>query len=174
MTTEAKESIVKDILQAKEREVQAKYDLCEALKEKSQRIEAERDFLKGTQDARHIFETYEAPFKKARKLSRAEKWKQHLVSNPDILKKLEEYSQGNEGIPWHDKAMEIYDQLSRNIHQRTIDIGNGKYIVLIEKSLPTISFCFVKILAKDLYGENVSVQDDAFGEVPLETEPSSV
>jgi hypothetical protein len=71
LAEEDKESIIKDIwevqakqreVQDKQREVQDKVALYELLKEKAQRIEAERDYLKGTLDARHIFETYELRF----------------------------------------------------------------------------------------------------------------
>jgi len=189
MTTEEKESILKDILevqakerelqakdrevQAKEREVQDKVSLYEALKEKTQRIEAERDFLKGTLDARHIIETYElrfpTPNPKAPKPTRAERWKKHLDLNTTILDKLQEC---DKKIRWQHKAAEIYDDLCRSIHQRTIDIGNGKYIVMIEKSLPKTSSCFVRVLAKELYGDNVVVQEETLGGVTSEMEAS--
>ena len=187
MTTKEKESILKDIfeVQSKDREVQSKDKALQfqdgflkVLEENIKRIEAERDFLKGTLDARHIFETYEARFKKpdtkGPKLTRAGRWDQHLALNPNIREKFEECNQDDKKILWPDKAVEIYDQLCRNIHQRTIDIGNGKYIVMIEKSLPKTSSCFVKVLAKELYGENVSVREYILGGDPLETEPSSV
>jgi hypothetical protein len=171
-----------EALQSKERDmelvVQSKDGFLKVLEDNINRIEAERDFLKGTLDARHIFETYEAKFKKpdpkGPKLTRAGRWDLHLALNPNILKKLEECNQDDKKIVWPDKAVEIYDQLCRNIHQRTIEIGNGKYIVMIEKSLPKTSSCFVKVLAKELYGENVSVKEYILGVDPLETEPSSV
>ena len=170
MTPEEKELIMLELfacqsnereVQANERELQAKDSLLEALKEKMQWIEAERDFLKGTLDARHIFETYEMRFpnSKASKLTRAEKWKKHLDSNTNILKKLEECNQSDKKILWQDKAVEIYGELCRDIHQRTIDIGNGKYILMIEKTLPKTSSCFVRVLAKELYGDYVTVQE---------------
>ena len=109
MTTGEKESILTEFLQSKEREVQSKERevqskerevqlkerevqsqvlLIEVLKDRTQRIEAERDFLKGTLDARHIFETYELRFPKpnpkAAKPTRAERWKKHLDLNTNI------------------------------------------------------------------------------------------
>jgi len=163
MTIEEKESILTEFLQSKEREVEDKVLLFDALKEKNQRVEAERDFVKGTLDARHIFEVYELRFSipnpKAPRSTRAEKWKNHLKVNPNILKKLEACIDSDEKILWQDKAVEIYGDLCRNIHQRTIDIGNGNYILMIEKSLPKISSCFVKVLATELYGESVQVQE---------------
>ena len=185
MTTGEKESILTEFLQSKEREVQSKERevqlkerevqsqvlLIEVLKDRTQRIEAERDFLKGTLDARHIFETYELRFPKpnpkAAKPTRAERWKKHLDLNTNIREKMEKCDRK---ILWQDKAAEIYDELCRNIHQRTIDIGNGKYVVIIEKSLPKTSSCFVKVLANELYGDSVAVQEDTLGEVTLETE----
>jgi hypothetical protein len=172
MTNEEKESILKAIiagegkdreLQGKEREVQDKISLYEALNEKLQRIEAERDYLKGTLDARHIFEAYELRFPK-RGGTRAERWTKHLKLNPLILKNLDECNQSDQKICWQDKAAEIYDELSRKIHQQTIDIGNGKYILMIEKSLSQISSCFVKVLAKELYGENVVVKEEVYSD----------
>ena len=55
--------------------------------------------------------------------------------------------------------MEIYGELCRDIHYRTIDIVNGKYILMIEKTLPKTSSCFVRVLAKELYGDCVAVQE---------------
>jgi hypothetical protein len=77
ITNEEKESILMEFLQSKdeslqskerdvqylERVVRSKDGLLEALKRETQSIRAERDFLKGTLDARHIFENYEARFK---------------------------------------------------------------------------------------------------------------
>jgi hypothetical protein len=180
MTIGQKESILKEFIlskerevQSKEREVQSHVSLVEALKEKTQRIEAERDFLKGTLDARHIFENYELQFPKpnpkAAKPTRAERWKKHLDLNTSLREKLEEC---DKKILWHDKAAEIYDELCRNIHQRTIDIGNGKYTVMIEKSLLKTSSCFVKALANELYGDSVVVQEDTLGPATSEMEAS--
>ena len=36
--------------------------------------------------------------------------------------------------------------------------------MVIEKSLPKTSYWFLKVLANELYGENVSAQRDIFGE----------
>ena len=187
MTTGEKESILKEFIQSKEREVQSKerevqskerevqsqVSLLEALKERMQRIEAERDFLKGTLDARHVFENYESKFPQpdpsAPRPTRAQRWKKHLELNPNIQKKLEEC---DKNIPWHNKATEIYNELCRNIHQRTIDIGNGKYLVQIENSLSKNSSCFVKVLAKELYGDNIVVQEDTVDEAAPKSEES--
>jgi hypothetical protein len=146
--------------EAKERERQeakeakdSLHSLLDVLKEKLKQIQADYDFLKGTLDARHIIETYEAKFKKP-KLTRTEYWKRHLDLNPTIMQELKRCD-GN--IAWHDKIAEIYDTLSRDIHNQTVDLGNGRYLLIIKKSLPKLSMCFVQAIAKELYGENVTV-----------------
>ena len=88
---------------------------------------------------------------------------------PKIQEKLEEF---DKNILWHDKAAEIYDELCRSSYRRTIDVGNGKYIVVIETSLSKTLSWFLKVLANELYGGNVSVQKDIFGEPAKETEAS--
>jgi hypothetical protein len=60
-----------------------------------------------------------------------------------------------------DKVAEIYETLSRDTHKQTVDLGNGRYLVMIRKSLPTLPVCFVQAIAKELYGENVAVQAKA-------------
>jgi hypothetical protein len=164
MTIGEKESTLKEFLQSKDRELQSKERELQALEEKTKGIQAQRDFLKGTLDARHIFENYELGFPrpnpKTKMPTRAERWKKHLALNTNIRKKLEEC---DKEISWQNKAVEIYEDLCRNIHHQTIDTGEGKYIVMIEKSLPKTSSCFIKVLANELYGDNVVVQQYTLG-----------
>jgi hypothetical protein len=61
-------------------------------------------------------------------------------------------------ILWHEKFAEINDNVSRDIHKQTLDLGNGRYLVMIQRSLPKLSACFFQVIAKKLYGERVTVQ----------------
>jgi hypothetical protein len=162
---------LEQIVQFKEEELQTQDRLLESLEREMQGIKAERDFLKGTLHARHIFETYELRFLKGPKLTRTEKWKKHLDLKPNVRRKLEEF---DEKVLWHDEAAEIYDELCRSSYRRTIDVGNGKYIVVIDTSLSKTLSWFVKVLANELYGENVSVHKDRFVGPAYETEAPSV
>ncbi len=153
-TIEEKESLLEDLLQARDREVKAKDSLLEELREKIQKAEAERALLKGTLDARHILETYEGRFRKA-KLSRAENWGRHLELTPTLV---EELKKCDKNIEWHDKVAEIYESSSRDIRRQTLDLGGERYILMIQKSLPKLSVCFIQAIAKELYSENVTVK----------------
>ena len=128
-------------------------DALEKEKIEVHRIQAAYDFIKKTLDARHIIETYETKFKKGG--TRQERWTRHLMTNPSIEKKLLEC----ENLNWASKVDEIYHTLSSDIHKQTINIGDGSYLVRITKGLPENISCFVKVLAHELYGSFVKVEE---------------
>eukprot|EP00842_Homolaphlyctis_polyrhiza_P000765 jgi/Hompol1/168/HPOL_003018-RA len=170
-TIEEKESLLEDFLQAKEREVQAKDremqakerevqakdSLLEELKEKLRGIESERDFLKGTLNARSILERYEKRFKD-KNFSRTQNWKMHLDRNPALMARLQEC---DKNISWHDKVVDIYKHLSEIVHQDTSRLGGGRFLVMIRKNLPEIDVCFIQAIAEQIYGEHVRVNAKA-------------
>jgi hypothetical protein len=94
-TSDVKELLLEDLLEsevkAKDREVQA---TDQALQDKLQAIESDRDFLKGTLDARNILEKYEKKFKD-RNLARGQNWKMHLDRNLALTKRLQRMRQGH-------------------------------------------------------------------------------
>ena len=157
---QTKESLLKKILQckdremqAKEREVQAKDSLLEILEEKLRGIESERDFLKGTLDARSILEQYENRFKEEN-LSRAQNWKMHLDNNPALKARLQECCKN---IAWHDRVVEIYKLLSENVPQNTYRVGGSRFLVMIRKNVPDVDLCFIQVIAEQIYGDHVRV-----------------
>jgi hypothetical protein len=128
------------------------------------RIQAERDYLKNNLDARYIIESYESNLQHDYKdkitgrtilIPRKDKWNNHFKTNPDILQKLKLC---DKQIDWAVKIVVIYSNLSTNIHRRTIELGNGDYLVSISKGLPKQYYCFIKVIAKEMYGEHVEFE----------------
>ena len=119
---------------------------------------ASYDFLKRTLDARHIMERYEMRIKKTdaigKRLERSQYWKIYLDNNPAVKNKLMECGELN----WASKAGQFYNDLSTTIHFPPIDIGNDEYLIRMKKGDNELA-CFVKILASELYGSNVKIQE---------------
>ena len=143
-------------VQAKDREVQAKDSLLQQLKEKLQGIESERDFLKGTLDARNILEKYEKRFE-GKNLGREKNWKMHLDRNQALKSRLQECGKD---IVWHKKVADIYKHLSKIVHTDTSRVGGGRFLVMIRKNLPEIDVCFIRAITEEIYGEHVRVNTE--------------
>lgn len=171
-TPEVKQLLLEELfeseLKAKESELKSKEDkelllasndsLLQELKEKLQGIESDREFLKGTLNARNILEKYEKPFKREN-LTRAQYWKRHLDCNPALKARLQEC---DKDIPWHEKAVDIYKHLSEIVHTDTSRLGGGRFLVMIRKNLPEIDVFFIQAITEQIYGKyvRVNVEED--------------
>ena len=142
MTYHDKESILTDMMQSKDKEIFSKDSLLALNLVELKRVRGERDYLKSNLDARFIIESYEADLPSSYKdrntekmvaISRKEKWAKHLKQNPGIAQELKAC---DAQVDWVLKVAEIYENLSRNIHKRTLDVGEGSYLVYIRKGLP--------------------------------------
>ena len=166
-TIQAKEAEIAALIKSNEKEIRGKDIIIESkeviilsaknelelTKNESVRIKAAYDFLKSKLDGRHILEAYEALFKKGG--SRLDKWERHLKSYPRIDKVLREC----EDVNWAPKIEDIYRNLSREIHLPTLDLGNGDFLVQIEKHSAKDTFWLMQMIAREIYGSHVRIQE---------------
>ena len=150
---EEKESRIQEKESTRKNELKSKEMVIESKKLEVSRLQASYDFVKKTLDARHIIETYEAGLKKTG--SRREKWEKHLKSNPTIDRELRK----SEDTDWAPKVERIYANLSFDIHQQTIDAGNDKYLLRITKGLSKSTSWFINVIAKEVYGPYVRIEE---------------
>jgi hypothetical protein len=170
-TIEEKQLLLEDFLQSEKEKVQAEKEkvqsekqkvqmqdsLIRKLEQEIQAIKSERDFLKGTLDARNILEKYEKLFKE-KHLTRAQNWKKHLDRTPALNMRLQECGRD---IIWHEKVVDIYKHLSERVHTDTSRLGGGRFLVMIRKNLPEIDVCFIQAVSEQMYGDHVTVNAEA-------------